>query len=99
MSDNTTVDQYTQAPFFSVARVTVVGNLVVNVEICNQDWLDAHRDGDGLFYFVPAPDRDGNDPVTGLRYDPSTGLFEQREKFPDDPELVKQAKAEKRKKS
>lgn len=99
MSDEMSVDRFAKAPYFDVARVTVTGNFVVNIELCNEEWLSQFGAGDGLFYFVPSPDKDGNDAVAGLRYNPSTGLFEQREKFLDDPDLVKQAKADKRKKS
>jgi hypothetical protein len=62
---------------FTVARVTRSGNLIVNVEVADQEWIDEHQN-DPWFYFPKAPDRDGNYPIIDLHYDPVTELFEQR---------------------
>lgn len=59
----------------TVARVTRVGDLVVNVEVATKKWLDANEH-DPWFYWAPAPDKDGNSPQIGLKYDKSKGAFE-----------------------
>ncbi len=68
-------DKYSDGPFFTVARVTRVGGLVVNIEVVNQQWVtdDSH---DPFFMFVPSPDKDGNSAFIGLHYDEKTSLFE-----------------------
>jgi hypothetical protein len=88
--DDSYVDRYTKGPFFSVARITQVGDVVVNIEICNEEWLQSNASDKGFFYFVVSPDKEGGEAVAGLRYNPATEMFEQREVFPDDPDLLKQ---------
>ena len=67
---------FQQGPFLDYARLTKVGSLVVNVEVVDKAWVDAHSD-DLWFTFVPTPDREGNPAQIGLRFFPDTGLFEQ----------------------
>lgn len=70
------VDAYQVDPLITVARVTRVGDVVVNIESANEAWL-GDAEGDGFFYFVQSPDREGGGAVIGLRYLPGEGLFEQ----------------------
>ena len=65
----------------SVARVTRVGDLVVNIEVADQEWLDANAN-DPWFYFVPYSDEllgESVSPQPGVRYDTSSGEFEMGE--------------------
>ena len=70
------VDNSIDPEVFTVARITRTGDLVVNIEVADQKWIDDHRT-DPWFYFHIAPDKDGNLPVMGLHFDPKSGLFEQ----------------------
>lgn len=56
-----------------IARIALETGLVVNIEVADQPWVDAHAD-DPDFVFVPYTA--GNPAVVGLGYDPGTG-FEQ----------------------
>lgn len=75
MANDVVADEYSVGPFLTVARVTRVGSLVINVEIANQDWVDTNTN-DPYFLFVVSPDKDGNSATIGLHYSISTGLFE-----------------------
>ena len=66
----------TDPEVFTIARVTRTGNLVVNIEMATQEWIDEHKD-DPWFYFPKSPDKDGNPAYINLHYDPVTELFEQ----------------------
>lgn len=57
----------------NIARIDLQTGLVVNTEVADQEWLDAHAD-DPDFLFVPYTDE--NPAVVGLGWDPATG-FEQ----------------------
>jgi hypothetical protein len=76
----------------NVARVTRVGNVVVNVEVATQEWLDSVKD-DPWFLFVTYDDhlKDNGSvgkPFIGLRYDPETKSFEQPPEPPSFPEMT-----------
>lgn len=58
------------------ARIVRVGDTVVNLEVVTQEWLETHTE-DPYFYWVVTPDKDGNEAIVGLHYDPHTGLFQQ----------------------
>ena len=67
--------------FFTVARITRAGNVVVNIEVADQDWLNANEK-DPWFYFVVYGDnlkdnQPSGVPSIGFRYDPTTRVFEQ----------------------
>lgn len=68
----------------TIARTTRTGNLIVNIEVASQQWIDEHLN-DPWFYFPISPDKDGNPAWINLHYDPETELFEQP-KQPDPPE-------------
>lgn len=57
----------------TIARIDKATGTVVNVEMAEQEWVDAHAD-DPDFVFVPYTA--GNPAVVGLGWDPVTG-FEQ----------------------
>lgn len=58
---------------FPIARISLDTGLVVNVELADQAWLDAHA-ADPDFTFEPyVPEEPA---IIGLGYDPATG-FEQ----------------------
>lgn len=59
----------------NIARIDLATGLVVNIEVGDQEWLDAHAD-DPDFLFEPYPEE--QPAVIGLGYDPGTG-FEQPE--------------------
>jgi hypothetical protein len=59
-----------------VGRVTRVGNLVVNIEVVTEDWIDTHQD-DPYFYFPVSPGKNGKPAWINYHYDPETGNFEQ----------------------
>lgn len=66
----------------NVARITRVGDVIVNVELADKEWLDAQAD-DPWFYFVAyvlsdEPDPD-NTPEIGGRYDKKAKKFVQPE--------------------
>jgi hypothetical protein len=58
---------------FPIARISLETGLVVNVELADQEWLDAHAN-DPDFTFEPYVAEEPA--IIGLGYDPSTG-FEQ----------------------
>lgn len=60
----------------TIARTTRTGNLIVNIEVASQQWIDEHQN-DPWFYFPVSPDKDGNPAWINLHYDPETELFEQ----------------------
>ena len=56
-----------------IARIDPATSVVTNIEVADQEWLDAQpTDGDLL-----VPYDDGNAATIGLAYDPQTGVFEQ----------------------
>lgn len=57
----------------TIARIDKATGTVVNVEMAEQEWLDAHAD-DPDYLFVPYTDAEPA--IIGLGYDPGTG-FEQ----------------------
>jgi hypothetical protein len=57
----------------NIARIDLATGLVVNIEVADQAWLDAHAN-DPDFTFEAYPDE--QPAIIGLGYDPSTG-FEQ----------------------
>ena len=69
-------DPYMEPPFYDVARITRTGNLVVNIEVANQKWIDDHG-SDSWFYFEKSPGKDGHPAVINYHFDPETGNFEQ----------------------
>jgi hypothetical protein len=69
-------DKYSEPPFYDVARITRVGNLVVNIEVANQAWIDDHAT-EAYFYFEKSPGSDGKPALINYHYDPETGCFEQ----------------------
>lgn len=69
-------DKYDEPPFYTVARITRTGDLVVNIEVADQKWIDDHAN-DPWFYFEKSPGKDGNPAVINYHYDPATGNFEQ----------------------
>lgn len=50
-------------------------NVVVNIEVADDDWLERPESRQAGFRFVPYTD--DNPAHIGLTYDPDTGLFEQ----------------------
>ena len=56
-----------------IARIDPASGLVVNVEMADQAWLDAHADDPDFVFVVDEPDAPA---WLGLGYDPGTG-FEQ----------------------
>ena len=62
---------------FEIARVQRSDNVIVNVEMATQEWLDANAD-DPDFLFAKMPDKDGNMGYVMSKYDPETGLFKKQ---------------------
>lgn len=58
-----------------IARIDLASGLVVNVEMADQAWLDAHADDPDFVFVVDEPPGSAH---IGLGYDPATG-FEQPE--------------------
>jgi hypothetical protein len=57
-----------------IARVNRADNVVVNLELAEQEWVDAANEDDTPYYFVVYSD--DNLAYVGLPYDPATGVFE-----------------------
>lgn len=58
---------------FPVARIDLATGLVVNVELADQEWLDANQGADGCTFVAYTPEQPA---APGLGYDEVTG-FEQ----------------------
>ena len=59
---------------FPVARIDLATGVVINIEMADEEWLDAHAD-DPDFLFEPYVEAD-QPAIIGLGYDPGLG-FEQ----------------------